>query len=179
MAIECLTLIAGTCNKLLHENANFENAQLSDVHTRASQAILEREPDNINAAIELASAYCLGGNNMEGARQYRRGLAMARVHHHHHLDVKEHTGNLVLAQLACPGMPLEHQFVIGVSRTHVFCIHKQDRSKWDIVRSVDGNQQTTLMTAAAERGCTFQSYDLPSGPEDARFFPEQFLATVQ
>ncbi|CAB9525915.1 expressed unknown protein [Seminavis robusta] len=180
MVMDALLELALTCNRILQENPNEDNSQVAGIHVQACQESLKCRPESEAYMINLAAAYCMAGNNLEGARWYRRALAMPNPQ----FDVAHQTRNLMVAQLQCPGMPLEDHHVCHGSPSHVTSILKKDKEKWLLQnkllsegRNIQG--MTSTMIVNSEEGGALIQHPMPSGPDDPEVFPEEFLKEIR
>ncbi|CAB9504046.1 expressed unknown protein [Seminavis robusta] len=178
MSVEAIHEVMRTCNRLIQEDLKSKNPQICKTYIRACQEAVKRQPDSGSDMISLAASYCLSGNNLEGARSYRRALGMPRQD----FDVARQTTNLILAQLQCPNMPLEDHHVVRCTDTEVISILNNDMEKWLMSGKVV-NQETQSMEKfvymAAEEGGDLIKHKMPSSPNDPKYFPEEFLKKVQ
>ncbi|CAB9504044.1 expressed unknown protein [Seminavis robusta] len=180
MAMDALLELCLTCNRILQENPNNEKSQVAVIHVQACQEALKRHPEREAHMINLAAAFCLAGNNLEGVRWYRRALAMPNPE----FDVALQTKSLVVAQLQCPGMPLEDHQICEVTPTHLTAILNKDKDKWLMRNKVlsEGREiqgKTSTMTLNSKEGGAVIQHPMPSGPDDPEFFPEEFLKEIR
>ena len=100
------------------------NTDLLDLQVRVAQRIYELDPKSVNNLFNLGAAHCLKGDNLEGCKCYRRALASGKG------DASKreyHEGNLISAQLQCPGMSLEGHIIVTSDTKSVQCIKECDK----------------------------------------------------
>lgn len=149
------------------------NADLLDLQVRVAQRIYELDPNSVDNLFNLGAAYCLKGDNLEGCKCYRRALASGKGDPSKR---KYHEGNLISAQLQCPGMPLEGHIIVTSDAKSVQCIKECDKQHCRIVniRSAFGTGSGSLQVESGKE-VDFISFPLPSSPDDPSVFPQAFL----
>jgi len=180
--MQALTLIQRTTNRLLQEDCSLvKNPDITNAYLRAAKIASQRSPEDKELFIDLGAAYCLAGNNLEGAKCYRQALAPGNPTRSLDRINREHTTlNLLMAQLQCPGMPLEDAFILNRQGRQLTYIHKRDRAKVavDKKHSKDYQQALTAMKVLDESVDVMQ-YTMPTDPDDPTIFPASLLTQVQ
>lgn len=174
MKTNAISAVVKACEDIIHNDPYLENPEAAELNVRAALANLELEPNNISSIINVGAAYSLAGNNLEGARWYRRAFNSGRVSQQQMVRLKI---NLVRAQLQCPGMPLAEYLVVGESGNVLGCILKRDKHKVQITRTTNGDYGTSGMTVI-EEGLSMIQYPAPSDPNDPKIFSTAFLAEL-
>ena len=149
------------------------NAALLDLQVRVAQRIYELDPNSGDNLFNLGAAYCLKGDNLEGCKCYRRALASGKGDPSKR---KYHKGNLISAQLQCPGMPLEGHIIVSSDAKSVQCIKECDKKHCKIVniRTAFGTGSGSLQVESGKE-VDFINFPLPSSPDDPSVFPQAFL----
>ena len=154
-----------------------DNPDLLDLQVRVAQRIYELDPNSVDNLFNLGAAYCLKGDNLEGCKCYRRALASGKGDP---LKRKYHEGNLISAQLQCPGMPLEGYIIVTSDATSVSCIKESDKEYCKIVttRTAFGKGNGSLRVDGG-KDVEFIHFPLPSSPDDPSVFPRAFLDSLK
>ena len=177
-----LSQLQQTSNSLLQEDTRLEkDPKFSNIHLRCTRIAHERQPANLSLLINYGAAYCLAGNNVEGARCYRRALAAGPSRHGMDRNNFDKTKwNLVVAQLQCPRMPLEDKFVVSVKGNTLMCIQKSDRDKVAICNQEIGNQEVGTSLQVIDSGFTgILQYSMPADPNDPRAFSQNLIDLLE
>ena len=169
-AQEILRNFCERCRNMRSEDYNNKRPEVSTLHIKAAKCALEREPDDAFLQQDLAIAHCLGGNNLEGAKQYRRVLALGKMGSE---NVESAKKGLVLAQLQCPGQPLENYFVISCVPPSIYCVAEEDR------QFVINDHLGLRVEGAEGHQVRVERFKIPEGPDDPEFFSADFLAQLQ
>lgn len=173
---EAIELIARTSSTRVRQQANVNtcttNSILSDVHIRSTKALVERSPHNVSFYIELASAYCISGNNLDGAKWYRKALNINMPSE----EREQITDDLITAQLQCPGMPLEHHQILAKNGNQLICMPPNQEASMQ--RTTSSGQAMGMIIPTSETGANIMYYTLPSDPNDPEKFPSSFLQKV-
>lgn len=152
-----------------------ENPAMFEVQLRAAKSIYELAPNDVDNLFNLGAAYCLKGDYLEGCKCYRRAMASGEGD-----PAKKayREGNLIAAQLQCPGMPLEDYFILYDDGRVATCIKKADKDFCEIVcqRTGFGKQSGSLRVNGNDVDALF--YPLPSSPDDPKVFERSFLDTL-
>lgn len=121
MARDALEHISTTLRKRSPLNDN--KADL-EVNVRAMKALLELSPDDVELISWVAGAECMAGNNQEGAKWYRKAVERG-------CDCRT---ELSLAQIQCPGGPLEDHKILGTEDGRWTIIHKSKADDYSFER---------------------------------------------
>ena len=157
-----LDMLASTTNELLRQGNGFhpEHDTHTHVMVEVAKARLEMCPEGSLEATKylgiLGEAESLAGNHLEGAKLLRRALALAAESTEGSLDdntLSSFKGNLVNAQLHCPGMMLEDYHVVQnfgssvqavrLSEKHMFRLNMVDGKSTGV--TVVGRPQLFVM----------------------------------
>ena len=126
-----------------------------------AKALYELDPDNVFYTECLGGAHCLAGENWDGVRYYRKARAMGS---------KRETSSLILAQLQCPGMPLEHYHILNLGdNNQLTCVHKRD------LGSITIDLATGDVINSGTGGLDMIVFEAPDDPDD----PEAFGALLK
>ena len=148
------------------------NAALLDLQVRVAKGIYELDPNSVANLFNLGAAYCLKGDNLEGCKCYRRALASGKG------DASKreyHEGNLISAQLQCPGMPLEGLIIVTSDAKSVQCIKECDKQYCRIVNIRTFGTGSGSLQVESGKEVDFINFPLPSSPDDPSVFPQAFL----
>jgi hypothetical protein len=175
-----LNVLLATCNRLLREDSGMEpDPEVISVYVRCTEIAFLRDPmhqGHWGKLMNLGAAQCLAGNNVEGAKRYRQALATA-IDDCSTEERERISKDLILAQLQCPGMPLEKYYLINRNGYDLTCIHKDDRRKVRIVKTIiEGRVESTIEGIAS---ADVIRYPMPSDPDDPKIFPSGFLRMLK
>ena len=154
-----------------------DDPDLLHLQVRVAQRIYELDPNSVDNLFNLGAAYCLKGDNLEGCKCYRRVLASGKGDP---FKRKYHEGNLISAQLQCPGMPLEGYIIVTSDANSVSCIKESDKEYCKIVttRTAFGKGNGSLRVDGG-KDVEFIHFPLPSSPDDPSVFPRAFLDSLK
>mmetsp|Transcript_27690 Transcript_27690/g.60209 ORF Transcript_27690/g.60209 Transcript_27690/m.60209 type:complete len:417 (-) Transcript_27690:1220-2470(-) len=153
-----------------------ENAELLDFQVRVAQRIHDLDPSgNVDNMFNLGAAHCLKGDNLEGCRWYRRALATGRGSPSQR---RYHEGNLITAQLQCPGMPLDGYIIVTSDDRTALCIREADKAYCKIVSTRVGFGKGSGSMRIDGKDVEAINFPLPSSPDDPGVFPRSFLDSL-
>ena len=157
---EALTEFAHTCKAILTSHKGLGVDSIAQLNLQASQELLNMDPTDISNFEYLAGAYCLAGENYEGAKHYRQALARGAPFENVRVG-------LILAQLQCPGMPLANYHLLTSEQDHtgttnLTCVHNRDTCKLKVDPET-GEVSTTDELEAI-------TYPMPNDPNDPETF---------
>lgn len=161
-----------------------DTTALASIHNACAERLCELGPsDAAENLANLGASYCLAGNQVEGAKAYRRALALHDGSSTRLTEPEHRKRNLILAQLQCPGMPLEEYFVsshVGGDNPGVHCIHNRDRDKCRMKLTELRNGQGVLGQVEAKPGMSVTSmfFPIPKDPNDPNVFSSEFLQSL-
>ena len=154
-----------------------ENPDLLDLQVRVARRIYELDPNSVDNLFNLGAAYCLKGDNLEGCKCYRRALASGKGDP---FKKRYHEGNLISAQLQCPGMPLEGYIIVTSDAKSVSCIKECDKKYCKIVATRTGfGKGNGSLRVDGGKDVEFIHFPLPSSPDDPNVFPKEFLDSLK
>eukprot|EP00977_Amphora_coffeiformis_P003838 scaffold766_cov179-Amphora_coffeaeformis.AAC.21 len=156
-ATEALSKFGDTCIGIIQEQRGLQVHEIARLNLQARKALCEIDPMNSLYTEKLAGAHCLAGDNWEGVKLYRRASKNG-------VEMDDIRSNLILAQLQCPGMPLEDYHGLGQKLDKVLCVHKNDLDKLRI------DKETGNVISMHPDGLEMIEYDLPSDPDDPELF---------
>lgn len=157
LATESLSELADTCRTILQEQKGIQGEEIASLNLQALRFLHEMNPGRSLYTENLAGAYCLAGNPWEGVKWYRRALAQEA-------EMENIRFNLVLAQLQCPGMPLEDYHSLGREGDEILCVHKKDLDKLRI------DKETGSIISTHPDGLELIKYAAPSDSDDPELF---------
>ena len=157
---EALAEFSHTCKAILTSHKGLGVKDIAQLHLQASQELLNMDPADISNLEYLAGAYCLAGENYEGAKRYRQVLARGA-------SMEGIKDGLILAQLQSPGMPLAEYHLLtsevdNTGTTKLTCVHNSDTNKLKV------NPDTGEVTATDELEAI--AYSMPNDPNDPETF---------
>jgi hypothetical protein len=181
LATEALYSIMQACDhSMSFDNGLGNTNQMANIKLNCAKVLLELDPTSPDAIANLGASYCQIGNNMEGARYYRAALACER-------ELNNPTNirhNLVLAQMQCPGLPLENLHILGVADVPgsgeriVSAIPKDQREGCKILHR-DAATNMGYLENTGPGTMDIVQVTLPSDPDDDTQFPASLLEQVQ
>lgn len=169
----CLDRLQRACTNFIDEDPNFENSFISDIQIRACKKLLELSPTDAENMMSMAAAYCLANNHLEGAKWYRRVLATDDLTEEGRALTNRY---LCIAQLKCPGQPLEEKIIIGFTQGGVSAINVKDKSK--IVKDSSMYRETGEIQFKVKEDVTIFDVPLPVDPDDSEVFPPSLLRQI-
>ncbi|CAB9501771.1 expressed unknown protein [Seminavis robusta] len=174
LAFQSYIALLQTAETILHESLDpqtLDTSKLCRVHTACAKRIWELEPDKVDHLHNLGASYCMAGNHLQGAKWYRRALAKNGG-----TMASRTKQSLIIAQLQCPGMPLEDYFIMCTTPdgTHVRCAHNNDKHKFHLqMKQAPNGVVGTILPKNEQIDVLF--HPLPTDPNDADVFPPELL----
>ena len=180
LALRALYNLLGHVSMKNGEDPKRTKPEMFELQLRTAKCVYEVDPILTNL-YNIGAAYCLKGENFEGAKYYRRvlddtsgeSLAIPRI---------ELERTLSLAQLQCPGMPLEGFILLSSNSTHYTLVHKSDKDKCTIGRRMlNAFQADTVLHVDNEEkeDVPIITFAIPESPNDPEVFPREFLDSLK
>ena len=176
LTVRALGFLLQYCYERNETDLTRENPDLLDLQVQVAQRIYDLAPDNVDNLFNLGAAHCLKGDYLEGSRCYRRAIATGGGDPSKKRYREE---NLIVAQLQCPGMPLEDYIILFDNGRVASCIKKADKEycKLAITRRGFGVQDGSMQVNGND--VDLLQFPLPSSPDDPDVFPRSFLDTLE
>lgn len=147
-----------------------ENQTMFDIEVQAAEKIygIHPIPDTL---YNIAVAHCKNGDNFKGAKVYRRILASPGNMDME--DIGDLERSLIIAQLQCPGMPLEDYILFSERDGILDCIHKDSKDDFEV------QSKKEKFIVKAKKQLAFLKYQIPKSPNDPKVFSTEFLDSLK
>jgi tetratricopeptide (TPR) repeat protein len=165
--LEALNILLTGLTDMCQANLLDTDPTLLEASCRVSTTYLELQPNNIDHLQNAAAMHCRLGRNKEGVLFYRRALATP-------LDAEEKTRtkrDLSLAQMQCPGAPMEHYTVVTHNKGKWVAIHNRFKGmyKMEQVSSTGFAEGTFQVTSVGDATVDMEFFPAPD-PDDLEAF---------
>ena len=131
---------------------------------RTVQEMIKREPNSKYHIHNLASAQCLSGSNVEGAKTYRKAIELYKKDGEPVPDGL--TRGCCIAQMQCPGMPMDNLEIMCESNGAWMCVEKDTLNDFDYLR----NDGLVGILPTSESGLTMKKIPMVTDPNDPNVF---------